>query len=257
MILVGIPNFIDWICHLQNPKIILHTLDDVEQINNIVEQNKIQYIIPMTYNQMKYLSAHKFKCVIIAPKKYELVDNLDNKGKFILLAHKHKFNKYLPKTYIIRDNKTKTFESIKYPCILKKSIAFGGIDSVVLTSSVHRTDILTKCGFDYVIQEYIKHDTEYVGNFVVINGKITYSLIFMQKYNSEYYIKKKKMTNYVIVNIDIQPFIEIFTKLKYTGAACADFKIIRSQIKIFEINPRFGGTFVTNGHFDTFLETLN
>jgi predicted ATP-grasp superfamily ATP-dependent carboligase len=65
-------------------------------------------------------------------------------------------------------------------------------------------------------------------------------------------IKYKKIDNF-----DWTPFEKIFTKLKYTGFACIDFKMINSKIKIFEINPRLGGTIVHDPEdFSTLIELI-
>jgi len=78
--------------------------------------------------------------------------------------------------------------------------------------------------------------------------------------NNKNYIQKGKMSNYVKVidnRIDfcMDIFSKIFTKLNYTGFACADFKLYDDNLKIFEINPRLGGTII-NDRLD-FVELMN
>jgi predicted ATP-grasp superfamily ATP-dependent carboligase len=49
----------------------------------------------------------------------------------------------------------------------------------------------------------------------------------------------------------------IFDNLKYSGFACIDFTIKNSNIIIFEINPRPGGSLIYNKkYFDKFIDTI-
>jgi predicted ATP-grasp superfamily ATP-dependent carboligase len=109
---------------------------------------------------------------------------------------------------------------------------------------------------NFIIQEYIADKIEYIGNFVVNNGIIKYVNFLKLVYNNKFFIHKSIINEFEYVEIDIEIFEIIFKKLNYTGAACANFKIKNNLIKIFEINPRFGGTFIRNCIFYEFLETL-
>ena len=70
-------------------------------------------------------------------------------------------------------------------------------------------------------------------------------------------------SNRFIVN-DIYPFLQfqtidgklIYKFLAYTGVTCVDFKICDGKLKIFEINPRFGGTVVKNNMIEPMIDKL-
>lgn len=48
----------------------------------------------------------------------------------------------------------------------------------------------------------------------------------------------------------------IFKEINYTGMACVDFKIANGELKIFEINSRFGGTIVRNNLVGPMIDSL-
>ena len=82
--------------------------------------------------------------------------------------------------------------------------------------------------------------------FLVHNGIIIHEIYYKSRESQNYHISHGKKMRYTSVKLDIPIFCKIFQLLKYTGFACIDFKIIDDNIKIFEINPRLGGTLVHN-----------
>lgn len=254
MILVGIPPFDDWNKYIKNNNIIIDSLSSTKKINRIILRNNINIIIPLSYQQMKFLSENFVKYFCLCPNNYDIVCALDNKSEFVLLAKKYNFEQYLPNTYVANDDR------IEYPCILKPCVSCGGNGINLFLTELDKNETLKSMNnkknlANYIIQEYIIDDYEYVGNFVVINGKIIFQMFFKQKYDG-LYVKKQNMNNFEIICLNTDVFSKIFSSIKYTGAACVDFKIIREIIKIFEINPRFGGTFITNGYFMLAIDEL-
>jgi biotin carboxylase len=54
---------------------------------------------------------------------------------------------------------------------------------------------------------------------------------------------------------DISPFLPLFEAMKYTGPLCLNFKYTNQGPKLFEMNPRFGGTLICN-YFHAVLSHL-
>ncbi len=79
--------------------------------------------------------------------------------------------------------------------------------------------------------------------------------------NNNNCIKRGAIKNYKIINnldnVNDSIFDNIFKKLNYNGFATADFTISDNIIKIFEINPRPGGSLVLNKDvFKSFIEII-
>jgi predicted ATP-grasp superfamily ATP-dependent carboligase len=163
---------------------------------------------------------------------------------------KNEFEMYIPKIFSIKSDIITIDTKIEFPAIIKQSYGLGGNDIHILYSENN----IIPFDYDFIIQEYITGKIEYIGNFIVINGIITYSKFLQLVYNDDFFIHKSLNNKFKFVEIDIEIFEIIFNKLNYTGALCVDFKIKDNIIKIFEINPRFGGTFIRNFIFYEFLE---
>jgi predicted ATP-grasp superfamily ATP-dependent carboligase len=100
-----------------------------------------------------------------------------------------------------------------------------------------------------VVQEYIKHPTEYAGYFASHNGKITHSFAYAENYGDGEFIKHEggiwtdvkqhrvELDNNIIGKI--QKFVE---PCSFTGTFSVDFKIVNGKLYVFEINPRIGGS---------------
>ena len=101
-----------------------------------------------------------------------------------------------------------------------------------------------------VISKYIDHTVYYVGHFIVKNGQIIKKIYFRTHNNDPLLIKCGAITDFDILNnlglYNDDIYSNIFTKLNYSGFACADFTIIDNNIIIFEINSRIGGSLFTH-----------
>lgn len=240
----------DWIKELSKSYDIINYKTERE-INEYIRQKNTKIIIPIYYDAMKLLSSMKINCFYLSPKNYKIVDLFNNKGNFIEYCIKNNLEQYIPNTYIIKNPCIKKIRDIQYPAIFKPCISSAGNGCCILYNEKDELHDLEK----YVIQEHINDPYEYIGNFLIIEGEILYSLIFKQKYE-RFYIKTKHMDNYEKIICDLDPFQKIFKMSNYTGVACVDFKILNDQIKIMEINPRFGGTFVCDGHVPKINDVL-
>jgi carbamoylphosphate synthase large subunit len=138
----------------------------------------------------------------------------------------------------------KQLTEIVYPCIFKLAITYNGNGSYICNNKLQLQELELR-NRNYFIQEFISGKIEYAGHFFVLNGNIKYSTCYQATYNSHDYIQTHRIKNYKkIPNFNFTSISQIFTILNYTGFACIDFKIVDDKIKIFEINPRMGGSIV-------------
>lgn len=184
---------------------------------------------------------------------YEIFELLDDKAKFYNYM-KTKFSKNIPQIYDKNDMKT-----FKYPMIIKKNISAGGFETYLIKDETMFKNYYTVYHRNNnIFQEYINGEYEYSGNFLCIDGIIKHKIIMREKYGN-YYIKKCCFKQFEIINdtdFDITLFENILYDLKYTGGCCIDFKYVDNCIKIFEINPRFGGTIIHSNLLQIFLQCL-
>lgn len=255
-ILLGIPKFNCWLESINKLKensttheYYIYELSNYKYINKLIKRHKIDIIIPLNYKDMSTLAGNQINCDYLAPQNFNIIKSLDNKKKFYKCFTKHKLDVYLPKIY-------DRIDKIVYPAIAKPCIGFAGNGTIILKNE---KDILEEHmdNEKYIICEYIKGDKEYAANIIAFEGIIMACSIYAEQFCEEYYVKKEIMKEYVKMNNEdccFEKFKKIFKILEYTGAACVDFKIINSELKIFEINPRFGGTIIQHNNLDALMD---
>lgn len=167
---------------------------------------------------------------------------LDNKLLFQVFMKENGFEKHIPVLYVSKTKGQIIFhDQLWYPCVCKPVLGRGA-EGVYIAQG--KEDIKHE-NRDEIIEQYIPGETEYSAHFSVKDGKIAYSVYFMAKY-SVMEIKRGDIRNYEAQHRDDSPFNRIFEALNYTGFACANFKILDDTVKIFEINPRLGGSILGN-----------
>lgn len=258
-ILIGIPDFYDWsdyIILLQKifPENIILGNFKTDDILKMIELFKINYILSLTYDDIKIINKiNPQNCIVLNNKDYFNIELFDNKGKFTEYFLNNNLEKYIPITYQINYDNNIYNKNIIYPVIMKSIIGLGGDDVYILHNNqdyIRTFNILKK---NFVVQEYLIDDVEYVGHLFYINGKLIYSVFFKIINENIYYVRKGPSKKYLIVDFDILLFNDIFEKINYSGPANINFKYIDNKIKIFEVNPRFGGSIVkSNLLYDLF-----
>lgn len=255
-ILLGIPKFDCWLESINKLKensttheYYIDELSNYKYVNKLIKRHKLDLVIPLNYKDMNVLSGNPINCDYLAPQNFNIVKSLDDKRKFYKCFTKHKLDVYLPKIY-------DKIDKIVYPAIAKPCVGFAGNGIVILHNE---KDILEEHldNEKYIICEYIQGEEEYLANIIAFDGIIMACSIYVEKFYDQYYVKTGIMTEYTEVNNDeiyFEKFKKIFKLIEYTGAACINFKIINSELKIFEINPRFGGTLIQNNKLDALMD---
>lgn len=220
-----------------------------DSISNIIEKNQINLIIPLHYQQMKHILELKEQIPeniqTICSNNYSIIEIFMNKINFIEFMINNKLDTYIPKVYWT--NK-KNYNDVISPFIFKIAMAATGEGSFIChnCSYINAIQRIHK-GKDYIIQEYISGNEEYAFHSYIDHGKIKWWRCYKLTNDSDFFIQKGHMKSYEKVgNIDYSVFETIFSIVDYVGFACIDFKIKDNVIKIFEINPRFGGSLLRN-----------
>ncbi len=247
------PKFDDWLNVIQSLN--LPILKDKNIIDTIQNDNNA-IIIPLKFTQVKLitksLNLNNYSKVL-CPKNYKTIKILNNKIKFYKFMVKNNFQNLIPITYKINN---KLIQKISYPCIFKLAITYGAIGSIVCKNK-HKLKQCENTEYDYFIQELIIGTIERSAHLLIINGIIKWAVCYEIRNNKKNHIQVGRMKKYKkIKNFDFDIFKDIFVKLNYNGFACIDFKVINDNIKIFEINPRLGGTLVNDSDFSKLIKYI-
>lgn len=261
-ILIGYPHFYDWgdyILLLQKiyPQNIIISDFEKDDIVSLISKLNISHILCLTYADIKIVINLKIKnCEILNNLNYDVIDLFDNKGKFTEYFMNNNLNKYIPETYKIKYDNYIYDNTISYPSIIKTTIGEGGKDVYIINNDQEYMKISGKLKKNYIVQEYLKSNIEYVGHLFYINGELIYSLFFKIINNNILHIRKGPSKKYELVEFYYLKFDEIFKKLNYTGPLNLNFKYIDNKIKIFEVNPRFGGSIIKSNYLYDLFNTL-
>jgi glutathione synthase/RimK-type ligase-like ATP-grasp enzyme len=232
-----------------------------ESIKNKLKQFIRKIKIINDINSLKHFlnnDGQKYKNYIL-PTLVEHIIELNNAGMNTLfdidskildeLCHKKKFS-----DYVISKNLTKYA-----PRLYSKSCDRNSDQLVVIKPpySCFSIGVYTKIlrevqdnEFDnYAIQEYVKERKEYAGYFASYKGAVTHAFAYVTKYPFDTFIKHNGGIHDRIPQKRIElpeniiRIVEKFLKpAAFTGTCCFDFKIVDGKMKVFEINPRLGGS---------------
>ena len=256
-------------------KELLENFDNLEDIESIITCHNYEtlktydIIVPLLESDILKLYENN----II---KNAIMPSLNN---FKILCCKHNFNEfinsmsfqqYVPTTYNNLD------EITQLPIILKRFDLNSGRGSFIINSNIFDNNVksivlntvlekdyeiktqiskqnnmqLEKLILDkYIIQEYLINPIEYVSFIVFKNNNILECITYQYNYESNNYIKgaiyesdARRITKIQLEQQYLDVFKNILIELDYFGICNIDFKIQNGLLKIFEINPRLGGS---------------
>jgi len=177
----------------------------------------------------------------------EVVNLCDNKYLFNKTLVEKGFQDFVPK---IGTN-------LPLPFMLKKKVTWAGDDCYLISDAEmqakYREFIKSD---DYFCQEIIGGVNEYATHILFKDGKIAETLTVKYTFYDEIPINGKSGFAYTRIAKCkcLDTFSSILTAIGYEGLCCFDYKIVDGKPKIFEINPRFGGSL--GNYFFTFLDNL-
>ena len=168
------------------------------------------------------------------------------------------FAQYVPRTW------TNPSDSA-FPCILKRRDLNGGQGIRILRSVRDLQEALTEFEFQgtqYFFQELVSANEEYVCHLVAMKGEILFFNYFEYGMPRPDVVRRRggqiSFTNFGS-NLDYtvsSVFENIIKHLNYSGPCNIDFKLINGLPKIFEINPRLGGSLMVAENLPTLTQIL-
>jgi carbamoylphosphate synthase large subunit len=244
--------FENWKVHFQCICLIKY----VDSIN-FIDKSKKYKIIPICPNDFVRYNNNELLFVTNCLS----IQTLNNKGLFAEFMMEY-FVNHVPTTIYYNINNKKIYKSnLTTPLMIQKStLGCGAINVKIIKDNEYKNNLeeyyTTK---NIIISEYIKHDIIFAGHFLVVDGVLIDKIYFYVNIepNSIY---SGRLLNYKVsekLSCDESIFMKIFEKLNYSGFTCVDFTICDGNIRIFEINPRIGGSLIFNViYLDRFLSKL-
>ncbi len=272
--LLGRPSFNDWsraldaVASASNGQIHLRDFDDVDEVLSYARRFRLQGVVPMTYPQMRMIAKHKGRFAqagikAICSDQYELVENFDDKVRFIRFMEEQDLMHLLPEVYVVQhDGQRIDYAPVQYPCIFKLAVTFGGTGSTVHLDPQRPLQLEQVAkNVSYIVQAFVPGNVEFGGHFYVEGGAVRKQAFYRCTRDASMLVQRGRMPNFTrLEDLDEASELEsMFGAVNYTGFACVDFKVTRDGIKIFEVNPRLGGSLMHNGpdlmsFFETALE---
>jgi predicted ATP-grasp superfamily ATP-dependent carboligase len=177
------------------------------------------------------------------PNQYhDIITALYYKDKFAKFMYEHNLGNLIPNTYFS--------DPVSFPCIMKPINGIIGRDISIFTCQEEYDTSNLKYDSRYIIQEYIFSTDLVIAHVLFINGKIILDIVYTNKIPTTYYIKKGSITNYIrrnLTNLELSIFNNMLNIMQYHGVCCIDYTYDSlGNLKIYEINPRFGGSLIDN-----------
>ena len=167
-----------------------------------------------------------------------------------LLAHKARGAAYLGSRW--PENQPRRFMTLKqveYPCVIKPSMSSGCVGVAVIESEEALLEALEShwlAGEDVVIEALVPGDREQVTHAMCADGKVLWECSFDKPrclYPTVAPADLPSEIRLVATSPRVRALLrELVADLGYSGPLCADYRICDGVPKIFEINPRFGGS---------------
>lgn len=135
--------------------------------------------------------------------------------------------------------------SNKYPYVLKKQTGEYSSNTYIINNHADEINIgALLYDPDYFTQAVIPGIHEYAAHIVFKNGKIAAMITIRYTYKSSIYLQgtEQQITKEVVFSRFKDEFTQILNTIEFEGLCCVDYKILHGKPKIFEINPRFGGS---------------
>jgi carbamoylphosphate synthase large subunit len=204
-----------------------------------LEAEDFDLIIPLTLDAQKQVNQqrrHWLGVKALVPSD-AAIDICHDKAIFHLHMSEKGFGAFLPKMA----------DGLVYPYLQKRRRSGYGVGTSIISSSgdleVNRAN--WESG-GYIRQELIAGNLEYATHLLVKGGEIHYAKTIQSSFETEAFVKgrdcKASATRVVDHGHLHATFKAMLNSLDYQGLCCIDYKLESGQPKIFEINPRIGGS---------------
>lgn len=242
---------IDWMDVLNNTLITYFSHDtNITEIKNMYNVNNLNtidltsvYIIPLMEKHMIELYNNNIKGLM---PSLEQINIFSCKKKFSLYVENNNLQHYTPKVYNSIDEIITNGLYIIKPYNLNNGVNMY----VKQKQELEQKDFVNK-----IVQEYIENTIEYSSYIVSKNGKIIKCITYVCDFYDSQHIKRYPINTQNTSKIELDykyvKELELFLlPCGYNSIANIDFIICNGHIKVFEINPRLGGSLIRINRYD-------
>lgn len=222
--------------------------------NNSLDDFTLNVVVPLFTNKIPdYVKIYGANVIKIHPdiQILKTLQTFDNKKLFEMFMAEN-FSDIVPK-FIDPKNIT------TFPFLFKTATSNCGMGVHIVSNDECLKKLIKRTRDSYVLQEYIHADNNMVGQYLCESGNIIHQQHYITNIDrNDVVIIRGKLPRSKKVEYNNEKLNEVFKKVSYTGFACVDYAIVdNNNIKIFEINPRLGGTVMNDYNvFSTFMNKL-
>jgi carbamoylphosphate synthase large subunit len=184
---------------------------------------------------------HPKGCLTLV-SSYDTLNTFNNKDLFYKFLERNGLKEYFPKLLNITSN------TPEFPFIMKRLDLYAGVGIALIWDQERYEWALNNHRFkdqEYLVQEYIEGDVEYVTQVMCKDGEVLWSVTFEGPVPKDGKVNMGPFAENKIVTMEpevIDIFRKIFNLANYSGPANVNFKLRDGKPIIFESNPRFGGS---------------
>jgi len=138
-------------------------------------------------------------------------------------------------------------DELSYPYILKKRIDENGSRSRIINSELEEKPFQKFISSDeYYRQECISGVDEFTTHMLMVGGKVVFHRTLHFTFGEQLFVKgvgckpSRRRKLGACPHIDV--FTDILNHLEFEGLCCFNYKVKDGNLKIFEVNPRYGGS---------------
>jgi hypothetical protein len=182
-----------------------------------------------------------------------VVEAMDDKLQFVSFMRLSGFGDLVPALYR---------EEMTYPFVYKKIRDHAGRYCWIVTTPDEQAAIERQISRGTCFkQEFVPGRTEYTTHFLSVRGKPVFDATVEFTFDCDLFIRGVQNHPLSIARIET-PFRDVLAAvlhaLDYSGTSCFNYKIVEGRPKLFEINPRAGGSLRLdlNAYLDAYLAAL-
>jgi carbamoylphosphate synthase large subunit len=184
---------------------------------------------------------HPKGCLTLV-SSHDTLNTFNNKDLFYKFLERNGLKEYFPKLLNITSN------TPEFPFIMKRLDLYAGVGIALIWDQERYEWALNNHRFkdqEYLVQEYIEGDVEYVTQVMCKDGEILWNVTFEGPVPKDGKVNMGPFAENKIVTMEpevLDVFRKIFNLANYSGPANVNFKLRDGKPIIFESNPRFGGS---------------
>ena len=184
---------------------------------------------------------HPKGCLTLV-SSHDTLNTFNNKELFYKFLERNGLKEYFPKLLNITSN------TPEFPFIMKRLDLYAGVGIALIWDQKRYEWALNNHRFkdqEYLVQEYIEGDVEYVTQVMCKDGEILWNVTFEGPVPKDGKVNMGPFAENKIVTMEpevLDVFRKIFNIANYSGPANVNFKLRDGKPIIFESNPRFGGS---------------